>query len=510
MGVFILCWLPFFVTNILIGVCPDSCISDPELVFSIVTWLGWLNSGMNPVIYACWSRDFRRAFKKILCSALTCCRPSSTSGDSFYGSAAYYGTPAAAAAAAAMAASHSAACRTHSSLSPGDPANHPHHLLQHRNEQNSFQNHGKVRRDVKQGSDVPSGKMKSEEGTSRRMPEERKSSSASTSSSGKKKKRRTSDRSNSVVAIEFDSSNGRSNQINVETVSAGVASPVEILYRQQQQDEAKDDENVIFGNENRRQDRQGLEKQLVSGLRRGKEITGAGLDTGKHGCAFLSNDRQRQRSDQDEEDQQRISRKSISGCEVNPLQVNDLSSDQGDHVVFFLHPHQLASEEGHSTRKDEAAQTMSRVGDEEGNGYELNHKNPPPRDEPDPGASASPHSASGAYSSTAAVPADNGGHHCYRKHGSHCRYYAGDDGNDDDELCNVRRSKEEKGASSPAERAAGKALEEKSSEDDDCICKSDGDNLEHSANDSSSTSSSEGIIGTVTIMLHNTIIIRSS
>ncbi|KAI1304204.1 Dopamine receptor 2 [Halotydeus destructor] len=71
MGVFILCWLPFFVTNILMGLCRH-CISDPDLVGSIVTWLGWLNSGMNPVIYACWSRDFRRAFEKILCA--TCLR----------------------------------------------------------------------------------------------------------------------------------------------------------------------------------------------------------------------------------------------------------------------------------------------------------------------------------------------------------------------------------------------------------------------------------------------------
>ncbi|KAG8198355.1 hypothetical protein JTE90_021603 [Oedothorax gibbosus] len=71
MGVFILCWLPFFIINVLIGICGNSCISEPELVSSIVTWLGWLNSGMNPVIYALWSRDFRRAFRQLLCS---CCK----------------------------------------------------------------------------------------------------------------------------------------------------------------------------------------------------------------------------------------------------------------------------------------------------------------------------------------------------------------------------------------------------------------------------------------------------
>lgn len=40
MGVFILCWLPFFVTNILMGICAESCLYEPDLVFSIVTWLG--------------------------------------------------------------------------------------------------------------------------------------------------------------------------------------------------------------------------------------------------------------------------------------------------------------------------------------------------------------------------------------------------------------------------------------------------------------------------------------
>ena len=57
MGVFIICWLPFFLTNVISGIC-NECI--PPVVFQVVNWLGWINSGMNPVIYACCSRDFRR------------------------------------------------------------------------------------------------------------------------------------------------------------------------------------------------------------------------------------------------------------------------------------------------------------------------------------------------------------------------------------------------------------------------------------------------------------------
>lgn len=70
MGVFIVCWLPFFVVNLLSGFCDESCVFKDQLLSSVVAWLGWINSGMNPVIYACWSRDFRRAYGRILC---VCC-----------------------------------------------------------------------------------------------------------------------------------------------------------------------------------------------------------------------------------------------------------------------------------------------------------------------------------------------------------------------------------------------------------------------------------------------------
>lgn len=60
MGVFIVCWLPFFVVNLLSGFCDESCMFKDQLLSAVVAWLGWINSGMNPVIYACWSRDFRR------------------------------------------------------------------------------------------------------------------------------------------------------------------------------------------------------------------------------------------------------------------------------------------------------------------------------------------------------------------------------------------------------------------------------------------------------------------
>lgn len=65
-GVFVLCWLPFFVVNIVVALCGTNCVYKFEISNALVTWLGWLNSAMNPVIYACWSRDFRRAFSRVL------------------------------------------------------------------------------------------------------------------------------------------------------------------------------------------------------------------------------------------------------------------------------------------------------------------------------------------------------------------------------------------------------------------------------------------------------------
>jgi hypothetical protein len=65
-GVFILCWVPFFVFNMMEAICHDSCLSHKDIIFPLFTWLGYINSGMNPIIYTLSMKDFRRAFGKIL------------------------------------------------------------------------------------------------------------------------------------------------------------------------------------------------------------------------------------------------------------------------------------------------------------------------------------------------------------------------------------------------------------------------------------------------------------
>lgn len=66
-GMFILCWLPFFTLYLISPFCKD-CINP--VLFSVVFWIGYCNSAINPMIYALFSKDFRFAFKRIICKCL--------------------------------------------------------------------------------------------------------------------------------------------------------------------------------------------------------------------------------------------------------------------------------------------------------------------------------------------------------------------------------------------------------------------------------------------------------
>ncbi|XP_055765530.1 alpha-1D adrenergic receptor-like [Salvelinus fontinalis] len=63
-GMFILCWLPFFFVLPLGSFFP--ALKPSDMVFKVIFWLGYFNSCINPVIYPCSSKEFQRAFTRLL------------------------------------------------------------------------------------------------------------------------------------------------------------------------------------------------------------------------------------------------------------------------------------------------------------------------------------------------------------------------------------------------------------------------------------------------------------
>jgi len=65
-GSFVCCWLPFFIVALVRPFCADRCLDLPPLAQSVIDWLGYFNSLLNPIIYTVFNPDFRSAFRKIL------------------------------------------------------------------------------------------------------------------------------------------------------------------------------------------------------------------------------------------------------------------------------------------------------------------------------------------------------------------------------------------------------------------------------------------------------------
>ncbi|CAJ1077533.1 -hydroxytryptamine receptor 1E [Xyrichtys novacula] len=63
LGAFIICWLPFFLKELLVGL---KVLQPSQLLSDLLTWLGYINSLINPLLYTSFNDDFKLAFKKLL------------------------------------------------------------------------------------------------------------------------------------------------------------------------------------------------------------------------------------------------------------------------------------------------------------------------------------------------------------------------------------------------------------------------------------------------------------
>ncbi|XP_078358568.1 histamine H2 receptor-like [Oculina patagonica] len=93
-GLFVICWTPFFALNFAFSVCGQlmwmtpgcqGLMKLPPVILKINKWLQYGNSVCNPIIYGLRNKDFRRAFRKILLGM--CCKkvPISDYSKSAYG-----------------------------------------------------------------------------------------------------------------------------------------------------------------------------------------------------------------------------------------------------------------------------------------------------------------------------------------------------------------------------------------------------------------------------------------
>jgi hypothetical protein len=64
MACFCFCWIPFLFMYLIRSFCA-TCDLDKHIQAAII-WLGYANSGINPILYTLFNDDFRKAFEIIL------------------------------------------------------------------------------------------------------------------------------------------------------------------------------------------------------------------------------------------------------------------------------------------------------------------------------------------------------------------------------------------------------------------------------------------------------------
>ncbi|XP_069753263.1 5-hydroxytryptamine receptor 2B [Narcine bancroftii] len=63
---FLVMWCPFFVTNVTFAICKNCDQELLEKLLEVFVWVGYVSSGVNPLVYTLFNKTFRKAFSRYI------------------------------------------------------------------------------------------------------------------------------------------------------------------------------------------------------------------------------------------------------------------------------------------------------------------------------------------------------------------------------------------------------------------------------------------------------------
>ncbi|XP_077598265.1 5-hydroxytryptamine (serotonin) receptor 2C, G protein-coupled-like 1 [Stigmatopora nigra] len=65
---FLVMWCPFFITNVTLVLCGDGACDESLLheLLNVFVWVGYISSGVNPLVYTLFNKTYRRAFSSYI------------------------------------------------------------------------------------------------------------------------------------------------------------------------------------------------------------------------------------------------------------------------------------------------------------------------------------------------------------------------------------------------------------------------------------------------------------
>lgn len=63
---FLVMWCPFFVTNVTSAICTNCDQKLLENLMEVFVWVGYISSGVNPLVYTLFNKTFRKAFSRYI------------------------------------------------------------------------------------------------------------------------------------------------------------------------------------------------------------------------------------------------------------------------------------------------------------------------------------------------------------------------------------------------------------------------------------------------------------